>query len=98
MMISDGNEMQADSIPISNAMPKYPEAEITAMMKCARTLMIFSVIRRKYSWLPLCYHGVYEEYPMAEALIPEVSEQTQPAAEPQTAPAKQVKRQIIGFT
>ena len=39
---------------------------------------------------------------MAEALIPEVSEQTQPTPQtdpaPQHAPAKAVKRQIIGFT
>jgi len=37
---------------------------------------------------------------MAEALTPEVSEQTQTAAEPQRAaqPAKEVKRQTVGFT
>ncbi len=35
---------------------------------------------------------------MAEALIPEVSERPQTTAEPQTAPAKQVKRQMIGFS
>ena len=33
---------------------------------------------------------------MAEALIPEVLEQT--ATEPQATPAKAVKRQTIGFT
>ena len=41
-----------------------------------------------------------KEYTMAEALTPEVSEQAQTAAEPQraAAPAKEVKRQTIGFT
>src|SRR5271168_3290294 len=39
-----------------------------------------------------------KEYTMAEAVIPEVAEQTQTAPEPQAAPAKAVKRQTIGFT
>jgi chlorite dismutase len=46
----------------------------------------------------LCYHGDDEEYTMAETLIPEPSLQTQTTAEPQRAPAKEVKRQTIGFT
>ena len=32
MMISDGNGMHADSIPIKSAIPAYPPAEITAIM------------------------------------------------------------------
>src|SRR6202020_1090571 len=41
----------------------------------------------------------HQEYTMAEALIPDVAEPTQIAPEPQRAtPAKEVKRQTIGFT
>jgi chlorite dismutase len=46
----------------------------------------------------LCYHGDDEEYTMAETLIPEPSLHPQTTAEPQGAPAKQVRRQTIGFT
>jgi hypothetical protein len=37
MMTSEGSGMQADSMPISNTMPRYPEWEITEMMKPARS-------------------------------------------------------------
>jgi hypothetical protein len=33
MIISDGNGIHADSMPISKATPTYPEAEMVAMMK-----------------------------------------------------------------
>src|SRR6201996_4368485 len=79
---------------------------MTAITKPARKPSIFSLIRRQYSrfTLPegslpaLCYHGVHEEYTMAEAVVPEIAEQIQTTAEPQRAPAKEVKRQTIGFT
>jgi len=53
----------------------------------------------------LCYHGVFtRSTPWQEAVIPEVSEPTQiapqndPAAQRAAAPAKEVKRQTVGFT
>ena len=49
MMISDGSGMQADSMDMSKAMPAYPPAEITAMMKAARVAMIFSDILVEYT-------------------------------------------------
>jgi hypothetical protein len=36
--------MHADSIAINSATPTYPVAEITPMMKLAKTASIFSVI------------------------------------------------------
>ncbi len=49
MMISDGSGMHADSIAINRAIPAYPEAEITAIIKEARTASIFSVILVEYT-------------------------------------------------
>jgi len=57
-MISEGNGTHADSMAISRVMPRYPEAEMTVMMKWARTASIFSVIRRQYRAVSqsLCRH------------------------------------------
>ncbi len=43
-MISDGSGTHADSIPINNATPRYPDFEITAMMNCAIAARIFSLM------------------------------------------------------
>lgn len=45
MMISEGSGIQADSMPISRAIPKYPEVEITLVMNTKRIARIFSVIQ-----------------------------------------------------
>jgi hypothetical protein len=47
-MISEGSGMQADSMPMSRAMPAYPPAEMTAMMKAARVVMILSDMLFEY--------------------------------------------------
>jgi hypothetical protein len=41
--------MHADSIPINNATPQYPDAEITAMMNYAIAARIFSLISGEYN-------------------------------------------------
>src|SRR5580700_4460096 len=51
MMISDGNGMHADSMAIKRATPAYPEVEIVAIMKEARTASIISVIPVEYTCL-----------------------------------------------
>ncbi len=48
-MISDGKGMQADSMPMRRAMPAYPPAEITEMMKVARVVMIRSDMQLQYN-------------------------------------------------
>jgi len=46
-MISEGSGMQADSMAISTAMPKYPPAEMTEMMKALSAAMILAVMSRR---------------------------------------------------
>jgi hypothetical protein len=53
MIISDGSGMQADSMPMRRAMPAYPPAEITAMMKAARVVMILSDMLVQYTGMKL---------------------------------------------
>ena len=48
-MISDGSGTHIDSIAIKSATPTYPEPEMVAMIKEARTASIFSVILVEYT-------------------------------------------------
>ena len=44
MMISLGKGMQADSMAMERKIPQYPIPEMTAIMKVAKTEIIFSII------------------------------------------------------